>query len=334
MAQKKAVQKSTLNNIKTTINKAHGDGAIAALDVDTELERLPTGVLALDRILGGGLPYGKMVELFGPHGSGKTAIAMRIIAEAQKRGAAVLVDLESAFDPHMADNSGVDMSALLISQPETAEQTLEIINSLLFAQEVSVIVVDSVAGMVPSAEIAGDFGDAHVGLQARLMSQGLRKLAATQRSEGANKNIIIVWINQIREKIGMQGYGPKTDTTGGRALKFWCSTRIDVARIEAVKGSESDDPIGHKVRIKNVKSRFSPPYQMETFDILYETGISNEGTLLDMAVDAGLVDVAGSWFTNTLTGEKSQGRQKVLKLLREDADSYSLLLETVKESTS
>jgi recombination protein RecA len=315
-----------VNQIQKEINKIHGESALVALgDRSLEIDRIPTGIIAVDEILGGGFPIGKMVELYGNPGGGKTSIAMKFIAEAQKRGKCVLIDLENAFDPHVARNSGINIPELLLAQPETAEGTLDVVERLIKANDVATIVIDSVAGMTPRAEIEGDFGDSHVGLVARLLSQGMRKINAELRS--ADSPIIIVWVNQIREKIGMMGYGPSTESTGGRALKFWCSTRLEVSRTGAVK--QGEDIIGHTVKVKAVKSRFAAPYQVANFDVLYETGISNESTLLDLAVNAGLIVKGGAWFTFVTTGEKIQGRAGVIEILRNDKDIYTSILESV-----
>jgi recombination protein RecA len=306
----------------------HGENTIMSLsdDVDIEVDRIPTGVLALDNILGGGFPVGKMVELYGNHGSGKTSIAMKFIAQAQERGKCVLIDLENAFDPTMAENSGVKLDDLMVAQPDSAESALEIVEMVMGADDVAAVIVDSVAGLTPRAEIEGSYGDAHVGLVARLISQALRKLAAAQRAEGSD--VIVVWINQIREKIGSMGYGPQTDSTGGRGLKFWCSTRVEVARTGQVK--QGDDIIGHTVKVKTTKNRFAPPFQTANFDILYDSGISNESTLLDLAINAGLVKKSGAWFADAETGENlGQGKVKVLELLREDRSLYERLMGQV-----
>ena len=312
-----------LSDIQKEINKLHGENTLMALgDQDMSIDRIPTGILAVDEILGGGFPVGKMVEVYGTHGGGKTSIAMKFIAEAQKRGKCVLIDLENAFDPHVAENSGVDIENLFIAQPDSAENTLEMVEALVTANDVAAIIVDSVAGLSPRAEIEGSIGDSHVGLVARILSQAMRKINATYRSE--ESKVVIVWINQIREKIGMMGYGPTTDSTGGRSLKFWCSTRLEVSRTGAVK--QGEDIIGHTVKVKTVKNRFAAPFQTSNFDILYDSGISNESTLVDLAVAADLIKKGGAWFTVTSTGEKVQGKPALLELLRSDQDLYNELL--------
>lgn len=320
--------KKSLSAIQAEINKLHGDNTMQNLsdDVEIHVDRIPTGVLALDNILGGGFPVGKMVELYGNHGSGKTSIATKFMAQAQGRGKCVLIDLENAFDPTMAENSGVHLDDLVVAQPDSAESALEIVEMVMGADDVAAIVVDSVAGLTPRAEIEGSYGDAHVGLVARLISQALRKLAAAQRAEGSD--VIVVWINQIREKIGGMGYGPQTDSTGGRGLKFWCSTRVEVARTGQVK--QGDDIVGHTVKVKTTKNRFAPPFQTATFDILYDRGISNESTLLDLALANGLIKKSGAWFADANTGENlGQGKLKVLDVLTEDRDLYDRLLGEV-----
>jgi recombination protein RecA len=324
--------KKSYAEVAAAINKMHGERTIMVLSEDPpdDLDRISTGVLALDEILGGGLAVGKMVELFGPHGSGKTSIAMSTIAEVQKLGKkGVLIDLENAFDITMAEKSGINVDELIVSQPSTAEDVLQIIEMLLDVEDLGVIVVDSVAGMSPRAEIAGDYGDSHVGLVARLLSQGMRKLSEKLRTE--KPEVLVIWINQIREKIGVMGYGPKTDTPGGRALKFWCDIRIEVSRTEQIKLSATDvNPIGHKVKIKTQKNRSAAPFQTSYFDILYETGISNESTLLDLAITSGHVKQSGAWFTFVPTGEKVQGRQAALAVMRSDNELYNLIKEAVK----
>lgn len=332
MAEAKKTKKS-YSEVAAAINKMQGERTIMTLSEapPDDLDRISTGVMALDQILGGGLAVGKMVELYGPHGSGKTSIAMSTLAQVQKNGKlAVLIDLENAFDIRMAESSGINVDDLIVSQPSSAENVLEIIEMLLDVENLGAIVIDSVAGMVPKAEIAGDYGDSHVGLVARLLSQGMRKLVEKLRTE--KPEVLIIWINQVREKIGVMGYGPKTDTPGGRALKFWCDIRIEVSRTEQIKLTSTDvNPIGHKVRIKTQKNRSAPPFQTSYFDILYDSGISNESTLLDMALDSGHIKQGGAWFTFVPTGEKVQGRQAALGLMREDPALYDSLLKEVMQ---
>lgn len=318
-----------LSEIQKSINKAHEGALISLGDEVREVERIPTGILALDNILSGGFAKGQWVELYGNPGGGKTSIAMQFLGQALKHGPCVLFDLEGAFDPHVATNSGVDMDSesLFFSQPETAEAVFKIIEEVMQADDLVAIVVDSVAGLTPRAEVEGDFGDSHVGLVARLLSQATRKLRADQRKR--QSDIIVVWVNQIRDKIGgMGGYGPQSESTGGRALKFWCSTRLEVARTGPVKTGE--DIIGQTVKVKSIKHRSGKPYQVANFDVLYETGISNESTLLDMAVDAGIVQKGGAWFTFLNTGEKVQGKAAALEMMREDVALYNSLMEAVR----
>lgn len=325
MAKKKT---RSLEEIQAEIAKTHGERAVVVLgeDADLSIERIPSGIIALDIALGGGYPKGKMVEIFGPEGSGKSSISLRLMAEAQKFGRCVYIDAENSFDPMIAASSGVDLDSLVVSQPESSEQTLEIIEMVLGADDVSAIVVDSVAGMVPRAELEGDYGDSHVGLQARLMSQGMRKINSIMQAN--ESDVILVWINQIRDKIGVMGYGPQTTTTGGRALKFWCSTRIDVAKVGQVK--QGEEVIGHSVRAKIVKNRYAPPFRSANFDILYDSGISNESTLLDLAIAKGIIKKSGAWFADAETGENlGQGKLKVIELIREDKELYKRLLDTV-----
>lgn len=257
-----------------------------------------------------------------------TSIAMSFIGEAQKRGTAVLIDLEGAFDPHVAENSGVDTDALLFSQPDTAEATFQIMEEICEADDVSTIVVDSVAGLTPKAELEGDYGDSHVGLVARLLSQAMRKMG-TEFIRRRQSPIIIIWVNQVRDKIGSMGYGPQSESTGGRALKFWCSTRLSVARTGSVKKGE--EVIGQSVKVQSIKHRSGRPYQNANFDILYDTGISNESTLLDLAVAADIVMQGGAWYTFKTSGEKVQGRANALEVIRADDALYNVLMEAVAQ---
>ena len=315
-----------LTDIQKKVNK--DDTVLVKLGDAPErsIDRISTGILAVDAILGGGFPAGQMVELYGNHGSGKSSIAMRYAGQAQSKGKVVWIDLENAFDPHMADNSGVNIPDLWIATPETAEDTLMLMEEVQKADDVSAVVLDSAAGLVPRAELEGDVGDAHVGLTARLLSQSLRRMGAIVRSN--RTGVTIVWINQIREKIGTMGYGPTTDSTGGRALKFWCATRLEVARTGQVK--QGEDVIGHTVKVKSQKSKFAPPFQHCSFDILYDTGISNESTLMDLAIAAGLIEKSGGWYTILLTGEKVQGKPAVLNALRSDPQVYEDLMSKLE----
>ncbi len=279
-----------------------------------EVEAIPTGALSLDIALGiGGVPRGRIIEIFGPESSGKTTLALHIIAEAQKMGGeAAFIDAEHALDPVYARKLGVDIDDLIVSQPDTGEQALEITESLIRSGALDVVVVDSVAALVPKAEIDGDMGDSHMGLQARLMSQALRKLAGA-----INKSkTVLIFINQLREKIGVMFGNPET-TTGGRALKFYASVRMDIRRIENIK--QDGEIKGNRVRVKVVKNKVAPPFREAEFDIVYGQGISKEGNILDMAVNLDIVEKAGSWFS--YNGERiGQGRENVKKYLKENPE--------------
>jgi len=296
------------------IERQFGKGAIMRMG-DEEIRRIDaisTGALSLDLALGiGGVPRGRIVEIYGPESSGKTTLALHVVAEAQRTGGlAAFIDAEHALDPVYARAIGVDVDELLISQPDTGEQALEITDMLIRSGALDVIVVDSVAALVPRAELEGDMGDTHVGLQARLMSQALRKLAGTiNRSQTT-----VVFINQLREKIGVMFGSPET-TPGGRALKFYASVRIDVRRIEAIKAGT--DNVGNRVRAKIVKNKVAPPFRLAEFDIMFGEGISREGSLLDVAVEEGIVRKAGAWYT--YDGDQlGQGREKAKLFLREN----------------
>jgi recombination protein RecA len=298
------------------IERQFGKGAIMKLSDSAvkNVSAIPTGALALDLALGiGGVPRGRIVEIFGPESSGKTTLALHVVAEAQRNGGvAAFIDAEHALDPVYAKALGVDVDELLISQPDTGEQALEITDMLIRSGALDVVVIDSVAALVPRAELEGDMGDTHVGLQARLMSQALRKLAGTiNRSDTT-----AVFINQLREKIGVMFGSPET-TPGGRALKFYASVRIDVRRIEAIK--QGTDNVGNRVRAKIVKNKVAPPFRIAEFDIMFGEGISREGSLLDIAVEQGVVKKAGAWFT--YEGDQlGQGREKAKLFLRENPE--------------
>ena len=279
-----------------------------------EVEGIPTGALSLDIALGiGGVPRGRIIEIYGPESSGKTTLALHVVAEAQKQGGeAAFIDAEHALDPVYAKKLGVDIDNLIVSQPDTGEQALEITESLVRSGALDVIVVDSVAALVPKAEIDGDMGDSHMGLQARLMSQALRKLAGA-----LNKSkTVLIFINQLREKIGVMFGNPET-TTGGRALKFYASVRMDIRKIENIK--QDGEVKGSRVRVKVVKNKVAPPFREAEFDIVYGQVISKEGNILDMAVNLDIIEKAGSWFS--YNGERiGQGRENVKKYLKDNPD--------------
>jgi len=305
-----------LDNVLSQIEKQFGEGSLMKLGSKEikQMPSIPTGALSLDLALGiGGIPKGRVVEIYGPESSGKTTLSLHIAAEAQKAGGvAAFIDAEHALDPIYARALGVDVDELLVSQPDTGEQALEIADMLVQSGGLDVIVIDSVAALVPKAEIEGEMGDTHVGLQARLMSQALRKLTGSIGKSGTT----LIFINQIREKIGVMWGSPET-TSGGRALKFYASVRIDVRRIETLKvGAEQ---IGNRVRAKLVKNKVAPPFREAEFDIMFGLGISREGSLLDVAVDRGIVNKAGAWFTYDDV-QLGQGKEKAKMFLRDNSD--------------
>ena len=291
-----------------------------------EIEAIPTGALSLDIALGiGGVPRGRIIEVYGPESSGKTTLALHIIAEAQKEGGeAAFIDAEHALDPVYAKKLGVDIDNLIVSQPDTGEQALEITESLIRSGALDVVVVDSVAALVPKAEIDGDMGDSHMGLQARLMSQALRKLAGA-----INKSkTVLIFINQLREKIGVMFGNPET-TTGGRALKFYASVRMDIRKIENIK--QDGEIKGNRVRVKVVKNKVASPFREAEFDVVYGQGISKEGNILDMAVNLDIVEKAGSWFS--YNGERiGQGRENVKKYLKENPEILDEIEKKVRDN--
>lgn len=313
------------------IERQFGKGSIMRLGEATArmtVEVIPTGSLALDAALGtGGIPRGRITEIFGPESSGKTTVALHVIAEAQRQGGvAAFVDAEHALDPLYAQRLGVDVDNLLVSQPDTGEQALEIAEALVRSGAVDVVVIDSVAALVPRAEIEGEMGDAHVGLQARLMSQALRKLTgAISKSRTA-----VVFINQIREKVGVMFGNPET-TPGGRALKFYASVRIDVRRVESLK--QGAETLGMRVRAKVVKNKLAAPFKQAEFDLLYGTGISREGDLLDMAVDLGFITKMGAWYS---FGDErlGQGRENAREYLRQNPGITANIEAKVREALS
>ncbi len=291
-----------------------------------QVEAIPTGSIALDAALGvGGIPRGRIVEIFGPESSGKTTLATHCLAEAQKLGGqCAFIDAEHAFDPSYAEQLGVDIDQLLISQPDTGEQALNICETLVRSGALDLIVIDSVAALVPAAEIQGDMGDSHVGLQARLMSQALRKLAGIIN----RSNVVVVFINQLREKIGVMFGNPET-TPGGKALKFYSSVRLDIRRIGAIKSAT--EVIGNRTRVKVIKNKVAPPFRNAEFDIIYGEGISSVGELVDLAVDIGLITKSGSWYGY---GDEriGQGRDNAKNWLRENPDEYQSIKAVVREN--
>ncbi len=305
-----------LENVVSQIEKQFGEGSVMRLGAENivQIPSISTGALSIDLALGiGGIPKGRVVEIYGPESSGKTTLSLHIAAEAQKMGGvAAFIDAEHALDPIYARALGVDVDELLVSQPDTGEQALEIADMLIQSEGVDVVIIDSVAALVPKAEIEGEMGDSHVGLQARLMSQALRKLTGSIAKTGTT----LIFINQIREKIGVMWGSPET-TSGGRALKFYSSVRIDVRRIETLK--VGPEQIGNRVRAKIVKNKVAPPFREAEFDIMFGQGISREGSLLDVAVEHGIVRKAGAWFTYDEV-QLGQGKENSKRFLRENSD--------------
>ncbi|HEU5007577.1 MAG TPA: recombinase RecA [Jatrophihabitantaceae bacterium] len=309
------------------IEKQHGKGAVMRLGDRTAapISVIPTGSIALDVALGiGGLPRGRVVEIYGPESSGKTTVALHAVANAQAAGGvAAFIDAEHALDPDYAKALGVDTDALLVSQPDTGEQALEIMDMLIRSGALDIVVVDSVAALVPRAEIEGEMGDSHVGLQARLMSQALRKITGALNNSGTTA----IFINQLREKIGVMFGSPET-TTGGKALKFYASVRLDVRRIETLK--DGGDAVGNRTRVKVVKNKVAPPFKQAEFDIVYGQGISREGSLIDVGVEQGLIKKSGAWYTYD-SDQLGQGKENVRNFLRDNPDLADELEKKIKE---
>ena len=317
-----------LDQVLQAIEKQHGKGAIMKLgeETKTDLEVIPTGCLTLDMALGiGGVPRGRIVEIYGPESSGKTTVALHIIAEAQKLGGtAAFIDAEHALDPTYAQRLGVDLKNLYVSQPDNGEQGLEIADTLVRSGALDIVVIDSVAALTPKAEIEGEMGDSHIGLQARLMSQALRKLVAI-----VNKTkTCVIFINQLREKVGVMFGSPET-TPGGKALKFYASIRMDVRKVDTLK--DGSDAMGNRTRVKVVKNKTAPPFKIAEFDIIYGAGISKEGCLLDVAIEKGIVEKRGSWFS--YNGEKlAQGKENARNILANEPDLAKEIEEKIRQN--
>ena len=309
------------------IERQFGKGSVMRLGEETRVpvEVIPTGSIALDVALGlGGLPRGRIVEIYGPESSGKTTVALHALANAQKAGGiAAFIDAEHALDPDYAKKLGCDTDALLVSQPDTGEQALEIADMLIRSGAINVVVIDSVAALVPKAEIEGEMGDSHVGLQARLMSQALRKITGAL----SQTKTTAIFINQLREKVGVMFGSPET-TSGGKALKFYASVRLDIRRIETLK--DGTDAVGNRTRVKVVKNKMSPPFKVAEFDILYGIGISREGSLIDLGVEQGIVRKSGAWYT--YEGDQlGQGKENARNFLRDNADLANEIEKRIKE---
>lgn len=328
MAINKEEKDKALEAALQQIQKQFGKGAIMKLGSNTKLniEAIPTGAVSIDLATGiGGVPRGRIIEIYGPESSGKTTLTLHIVAEAQKMGGrAAFIDAEHALDPEYARKLGVDVDELLVSQPDTGEQALEICEMLIRSNAIDVVVIDSVAALVPKAEIQGEMGDSHVGLQARLMSQALRKLAGAVNKS----NAAAIFINQLREKIGVV-YGNPEVTTGGRALKFYASMRLEVRKAESIKSG--DAVLGSRTKVKVVKNKVAPPFKQAEFDIMYGQGISKEGDVLDCAVEAKIVEKAGSWYS--FNGDRiGQGRENVKNFLSENKETMAKIEELLMNS--
>ena len=334
-AELRLVEKGAMDKTKAIeaaigqIERAFGKGSVMKLgqrDANIEIEAISTGSIGLDIGLGiGGLPRGRIVEIYGPESSGKTTLALHVVAEAQKTGGTcAFVDAEHALDPSYARKLGVDIDELLISQPDAGEQALEIADTLVRSGAIDVLVIDSVAALVPKAELEGEMGDSHVGLQARLMSQALRKLT----SSIAKSNCLVIFINQIRLKIGVMFGSPET-TTGGNALKFYASVRLDIRRIGAIK--DRDEVVGNQTRVKVVKNKMAPPFRVVEFDIMYGEGISKMGEVLDLGVNAGIVEKSGAWFS--YDGQRvGQGRENAKTFLREHPEMAQAIERAIRQT--
>lgn len=325
---KKALNDKTLEQVLTDIEKQFGKGSIMKLGDEShnEIDTVSSGSLTLDIALGvGGYPKGRIIEIYGPESSGKTTFALEAIAEVQKAGGkAAFIDAEHALDPVYAKNLGVDINDLLLSQPDTGEQALEICEALVRSEAISIVVIDSVAALVPQAEIEGEMGDSHVGLQARLMSQALRKLSGTI----SKTNTIAIFINQLREKVGVLFGNPET-TPGGRALKFYSTIRLDVRRGEQIKNG--DNVIGNKTNVKIVKNKVAPPFKTASVEIMYGQGVSREAEILDLASEIGIVDKSGAWYS--YNGEKiGQGKENAKQFLRDNPTIKEEIENKVRES--
>ena len=326
--QENSEKRKALDAAMSQIEKQFGKGSVMKLGdyKAMEVEAIPTGSLALDVALGiGGLPKGRIIEIYGPESSGKTTLALHAIAEVQKTGGeAAFIDAEHALDPVYAKKLGVNIDDLIVSQPDTGEQALEIVEALVRSGAIDIIVVDSVAALVPKAEIDGDMGDSYIGLQARLMSQALRKLAGVlNKSKTA-----IIFINQLREKVGVMFGNPET-TPGGRALKFYASVRLDIRRIESIK--QDGEVVGNRTRVKVVKNKVAPPFREAEFDIMYGEGISKEGSILDMAVKLDIIENSGAWFSYN-NAKIGQGRENVKKYLRENPEIAEEIENKVRDN--
>ncbi len=318
-----------LNLAMDQIEKQFGKGSIMHLEGDNKIdvETIPTGSVSLDLALGGGIPKGRIIEIYGPESSGKTTLTLHAVAEVQRSGGtAAFIDAEHALDPAYAKRLGVDIEKLLVSQPDSGEQSLEIVETLVRSNAVDLVVVDSVAALVPQAEIEGDMGDSHMGLQARLMSQALRKLTSII----SRSKCTVVFINQLRMKIGVMFGNPET-TTGGNALKFYASVRMDIRRTSQIKVGE--DVIGNRVRVKVVKNKIAPPFRQAEFDIMYNQGISTEGDILDLATERGIVEKAGAWFS--YGGENvAQGREAAKQYLKDNPKVLKEIDKKVRAASS